>query len=48
MSIGKQTIRDSEQDQYAGYVNYGEVLQRTLTPLASEALVFLLVITRSH
>ena len=48
MSIRKQTVWDPKKDQCAGFVNYGEVTPEDPDTLASEALVFLLVGTRSH
>ena len=49
MSIRKQTIWNPEDDQYSGFVNLGDTLPNHKTEkLASEALVFLLVGTRSH
>lgn len=43
MSIRKQTEWDPKNDQYAGFINYGEVTPEKPDTLASEALVFLLV-----
>ena len=48
MSIRKQTEWDTKNDQYAGFINYGEVTPEKPDTLASEPLVFLLVGTRSH
>ena len=48
MSIRKQTLWDAENDQYSGFVDHGDKVQNNKsTKLASEALVFLLVGTRS-
>ena len=48
MSIRKQTLWDAENDQYSGFVDHGDKVQNDKsTKLASEALVFLLVGTRS-
>ena len=48
MSIRKQTIWDPKKDRYAGFVDYGSAIPENPETLASEALVFLLVGTRSH
>ena len=48
MTIRKQTVWDPKKDQYAGFINYGGVTPEDPETLASEALVFLLVGTRSH
>jgi len=49
MSIRKQTIWNPQKDQYSGFVDLGGVIpNEQTTKLASEALVFLLVGTRSH
>ena len=49
MSIHKQTLWDAENDQYSGFVDLGDQSQNDKsTKLASNALVFLLVETRSH
>jgi hypothetical protein len=48
MSIRKQTVWNPEKDSY-GFVDFGnEVPNEHLEKLATEALVFLLVGTRSH
>ena len=49
MSIRKQTLLNAENDQYSGFSDFGDTIP-TINPgrLASEALVFLLVGTRSH
>ena len=48
MSIQKQILSDAENDQYSGFVDHGDKVQNDKsTKLASEALVFLLVGTRS-
>ena len=43
MSIRKQTVWDPKRDQYAGFINYGEVNPEDPDTLATEALVFHLV-----
>ena len=49
MSIRKQTLWDAENDRYSGFVDLGDQIQNEKSAkLASEALVFLLVGTRSH
>jgi hypothetical protein len=48
MSLRKQTEWDPQNDQYAGFINYGEVTPEKPDTLASEALVFLWVGTRTH
>ena len=48
MSIRKQTIWDAKNDKYTGFINYGPITPEHPDTLASEALVFLLVGTRSH
>ncbi len=49
MSIRKQTLWDAEKDRYSGFVDLGDEIQSDKSAkLASEALVFLLVGTRSH
>ena len=48
MSTRKQTLWDSQQDKYVGFVNYGTVPTEKPDILASEAVVFLLVGARSH
>ena len=49
MSIRKQTLWDAEKDRYSGFVDLGDEVQSDKSAkLASEALVFLLVGTRSH
>ena len=49
MSIRKQTLWDAENDRYSGFVDHGGKVQNDeSTKLASEALVFLLVGTRTQ
>ena len=49
MSIRKQTLWDVEKDRYSGFVDLGDEIHNDKSAtLASEALVFLLVGTRSH
>ena len=48
MSIRKQILWDANQNKYVGFVSYGEVPAENPDILASEAVVFLLVGTRSH
>ena len=48
MSIRKQTVWDTNKDRYAGFINYVAVTPDDPDTLASEALVFLLVGTRTH
>ncbi|CAB4016846.1 uncharacterized transposon-derived [Paramuricea clavata] len=49
MSIRKQTIWNPEKDSYSGFVDFGnEIPNEHPEKLATEALVFLLVGTRSH
>ncbi|CAB4006611.1 THAP domain-containing 9 [Paramuricea clavata] len=48
MSTSKQTLWDSQQDKYVGLVNYGTVPTEKPDILASEAVVFLFVVARSH
>ena len=49
MSIRKQTLWDAEKDRYSGFVDLGDEIHNDKSAtLASEALVFLLVGTRSH
>ena len=49
MSIRKQTLWDAEKDRYSKFVDLGDEIQSDKSAkLASEALVFLLVGTRSH
>ena len=48
MSIRKQTIWTPQKDSYTGFVDFGnEIPTEHLDKLATEALVFLLVGTRS-
>ena len=49
MCIRKQTIRNPEKNCYSGFVEFGnEIPNEHPQKLATEALVFLLVGTRSH
>jgi hypothetical protein len=49
MSIRKQTLWNPEKDQYSGFVDFGDEIPAVQSEkIASEALVFLLVGTRSH
>ena len=49
MLIRKQTLWNPEKDEYSGFINLGDVIPKPRSDkLASEALVFLLVGTRSH
>ena len=49
MSIRKQTLWNPEEDKYSGFTDLGDTIpNRQSEKLASEALVFLLVGTRSH
>ena len=49
MSIRKQTIWNPEKESYSGFVDFGnEIPNEHPKKLATEALVFLLVGTRSH
>ena len=50
MSIRKQTIWEPKNDHYAGFVDYGNgmAISEDQDTLPSEALVFLLVGSRSH
>ena len=48
MAIGKQTVVDPKGKEYVGFVNYGPVTPEDPDTLATEALVFLLVGTRTH
>ena len=49
MSIRKHTLWDAENDRYSGFVDHGGKVQNDeSTKLASEALVFLLVGTRTQ
>jgi hypothetical protein len=49
MSIRKQTLWNPEKDQYSGFVDFGDEIPAAQSEkIASEALVFLLVGTRSH
>jgi hypothetical protein len=49
ISIRKQTIWNPETDSYSGFVDFGnEIPNEHPEKLATEALVFLLVGTRSH
>jgi hypothetical protein len=49
MSIRKQTLWNSEKEQYSGFVDRGDEIPNVKSDvLASEALVFLLVGARSH
>ena len=49
MSIRKQTIWNPQKDSYSGFVDFGnEIPNEHPEKLATEALVFLLVGTRSH
>jgi hypothetical protein len=49
MAIRKQTLWDPKKDQYSGFVDLGnEIPNVQCDKLSSEALVFLLVGTRSH
>jgi hypothetical protein len=49
MAIRKQTIVDpKEKERYVGFINYGPVTPEDSDTLATEALVFLLVGTRTH
>ena len=49
MSIRKQTLWNPEEDKYSGFTDLGDTISnRQSEKLASEALVFLLVGTRSH
>ncbi len=49
MSIRKQTLWNAQKDQYSGFVDLGGVIPNAKPDtLASEALVFLLVGSRSH
>lgn len=48
MSIRKQTLWDPKKEQYSGFVNYGPVPPEDPNTLASEALVFILVGTRTR
>ena len=49
MPIRKQTLWNPEKDEYSGFINFGDAIPKPRSDkLASEALVFLLVGTRSH
>ena len=49
MSIRKQTLWNNEKDKYSGFIDLGDAIPNPKSEkLASEALVFLLVGTRSH
>ena len=48
MSIRKLTEWDPKNEQYSGFINYGELNPENPDTIASEALVFLLVGTRTH
>ena len=49
MSIRKQTLCNTEKDQYSGFVDLGGVIPNAKPDtLASEALVFLVVGSRTH
>ena len=48
MSIRKQAEWDVKKEKYSGFINYGEVTPEKPDTMASEALLFLLVGTRTH
>ena len=49
MSIRKQTLWNPETDECSGFINFGDAIPKPQSDkLASEALAFLLVGTRSH
>ena len=48
LSIRKQTVWDSKNEKYAGFINHGPLTTDDPDKLATEALVFLLVGTRYH
>ena len=48
MAIRKQTLWDQKNQKYSGFVNYGPIIPEDPETLASEALVFMLVGTRTR
>ena len=48
MAIRKQTLWDSKNDKYVGFVDYGHIPTSKPDQYASEALVFVLVGARSN
>ena len=48
MSIRKLTEWDPNIEQYSGFINYGELTPENPDTVASEAVVLLLVGTRTH
>ena len=48
MSTRKQSLWDSKQDKYVGFVDYGSIASEKPGTLASEAVVFLIVGARNH